>query len=165
MADLILLKFGDVAGQSTVKGHLKELEVSSFSFGMRLPMTSNQISNKERSAGRPDITEVTLTRFLDSASPLLMEQLVKAEVVTVAKLVLLRIDNGVPLNLISYDMSDVYVTSYQVGGGAGGGTPSENITLNFSKLKASYDVQKKEGGKEGNTSFFWDSSQVEKAAG
>ncbi len=163
MADLILLKLGEIAGQSSVTGHVGELEIMSFSFSMSLPMTSNNISNKERSAGRPDVTDMSLQRLMDSASPLLMEQLATANAIPTATLTLMRIDNGVPLNLITYVMSDVYLTSYNIGGGAGG-TPSESFSLNFSKLTASYDVQKKEGGKEGNTTFSWDSAQVTKGA-
>jgi type VI secretion system secreted protein Hcp len=158
------LKLGEVDGQSTVSGHLKELEINSFSFSMRLPMTSNQISNKERSAGRPDISDMALSRYLDSGSPLIMQQLVTANPIPAATLTVMRIDNGVPLNLITYVMHDVYVTSYQVGGGSGGGTPSETLSLNFSKLTSNYDVQKKEGGKEGNTTFSWDSAQVAKSS-
>ncbi|MES2183314.1 MAG: type VI secretion system tube protein Hcp [Pseudomonadota bacterium] len=153
------LKIPGIDGQSTLKTHEKELEILSFSHGISLPLSAGSVSNSDRLAGRAIVQDMSMSRYVDSASPLLMQHCAAGQAI-VGDLTFFigRIEAGAPLNLITYTLSDVFVSNYSISGG--GDTPVENFTLNSAIIKAAYDVEKVTGGKAGQTTFSWDSTKA-----
>ena len=61
-----------------------------------------------------------------------------------------------PLDYIKITMDEVIVTSISTGGSGGEDRFTENVTLNFAKVKVEYKEQSKKGAKEGQGQFTWD---------
>jgi type VI secretion system secreted protein Hcp len=146
------LKIPGITGQSTLAGHTGELEILSFSHGISLPLSAGSVSNSDRLAGRAIVQDMSMSRYVDSASPLLMQKCASGTAIVG------RIDSGTPVNFMTYTLSDVFVSNYSISGG--GDTPMENFTLNSAILKASYTVEKVTGGAAGDTLFSWDSTKA-----
>jgi type VI secretion system secreted protein Hcp len=61
-----------------------------------------------------------------------------------------------PLDHLVITMSPVLVTSVSTGGSGGGERLTENVTLNFAKVKVSYTPQKEDGSADEAMDFTWD---------
>ena len=61
-----------------------------------------------------------------------------------------------PLEYLTINLTEVMVTSVSTGGSGGEDRLTENVTLNFSKVKVEYKEQLKSGGKGADTSMTWD---------
>ncbi len=55
-------------------------------------------------------------------------------------------------------LQKVLVTAYQTGGSGGAERLTENVTLNFAKVKVEYVTQSEKGGKGTPHAFGWDIS-------
>jgi type VI secretion system secreted protein Hcp len=53
-------------------------------------------------------------------------------------------------------MSDLLVSSYQSGGSAGDVIPTDQVSINFSKIEIEYKEQKGDGSLGGATKAGWD---------
>lgn len=157
----IYIKLPDVKGQTQVTGHVNELEVDSFQFGVGVGVTTAS-TNQERATGKASFSEVTVTRVSDSATPQLLQKLAAGQVFkgdTVISFV--REDGNALLKLIVVTLTDVILSSVSLS--SGGDLPSESISLNYAKIKVDYTKQKEEGGQEGVAPFGWDISKNEAA--
>ena len=69
MADAIILDMGkDLEGATQIKGYEKKIELFSYSHGVSMQVT-NDVSNTERTSGKPMIQDFNVTKYLDKASP------------------------------------------------------------------------------------------------
>lgn len=152
--DLMIMDIKDVPGESLVKGFEKKIEILSFSHGVSMQVTGD-VSNKERTSGKPNIQDFSITKYMDVASPVLNQKCCEGKAVGDVKLTIGRNENGEMLPLIVYTLSDAIVSSMSVGGG-GGDKPVENLSWNFSKIKWEYTAQKPDAGKEGTSAGVWD---------
>jgi type VI secretion system secreted protein Hcp len=153
MSNFVILDIPTIVGQSTVDGFKDKLEVLSFSYGVGIPITSG-VSNSERTSGRPHFQDFTLTRYSDSATPQLMQATAGGSVLKgETKITIARNDEkGAVLPLMIFTLTDVVVANVSLSGGSGD-LPVETISLNYTKIKLEYSVQKTDGGKEGVTPF------------
>jgi type VI secretion system secreted protein Hcp len=60
---------------------------------------------------------------------------------------------------LKYTFTDVLVSSYQVGGSGGSVVPTEQISLNFTKIEHEYKEQKADGSLGGAVKSFYDMKQ------
>ena len=71
--DVLLCKFDpDIPGTSTLDKYAKQIELLSFSHGVAMQITGD-ISNTERTSGKPNHQDFTVTKYLDQSSPKLNE--------------------------------------------------------------------------------------------
>ncbi|QNK68935.1 Hcp family type VI secretion system effector [Variovorax sp. PAMC26660] len=149
----IYIKFPGITGQTQVEGHKDELEVSSFSFGAQISVTSIT-TNKTRTLDKPNFSDISLSRYCDSATPQLLQKLASGEVFKGETIIsFTREDNGALLDLIVMKLTDAILSSLQLS--SGGDPPSESLSLNYSKIEIAYKQQKKEGGPDGVAPFVW----------
>ncbi|MES1265632.1 MAG: type VI secretion system tube protein Hcp [Variovorax sp.] len=154
MSNFALIKIPTIVGQTTFEGYKDNLEVLSYSHGVAMQVTHG-VSNSERTAGRPNFQDFTITRYSDSATPQLMQACaggttLKGDTVfTIAR----NDESAAVLPLIVITLANVVITSISMSGG--GDMPVETVTLNFTHMKLDYTVQKAEGGKEGVTPFVF----------
>jgi len=159
--DAIFLKLDGVEGESRVDGFAKQIEIMSFSHNVAMQVT-NDVSNTERTSGRAHVGEMSLTKFVDVATPALNLNCCSGKMMSEAVLTLCRNDNETVLPFIIYTMSNVLISHISVSGGSGG-KPVETMSLNFSKIKWEITTQKMEGVKEGANASVWDMSMNKKA--
>src|SRR5690242_16796088 len=127
--DALILDMGtDVKGECSLRGYEGKMELRSFSHGVATQITGD-ISRSERASGKPNHPDMTVTKYLDAASPVLNQACCEGRHFPQADIVIGRNDGGGVVELMRYAMSNVIISSISIGGG-GGDKPVETVTLN-----------------------------------
>lgn len=141
----IYVKYDGIDGEATQEDHKKWLDVSSLQWGVGrgISMTSGSTANRE--ASEPSVSEVTLTKMMDSSSPKFFTE--SCTGAAGKKVVIHLVTTGSPGNTYAeYTLTDALVSSYSMS--SGGDRPSESISLSFTKLEfkfTPYDAKNKAG--------------------
>lgn len=152
--DVLLMKLEPaIDGTSTMAGYEKQLELLSFSHGVAMQITGD-ISNTERTSGKPNHQDFTVTKYLDQSSPKLNEGCCKGDNFTSVLITIGRNDKGAVLPLITYKLENVVLSSISIGGG-GGDKPVETVTMNYNKITWDFHTQKAESGEQGHVQTLW----------
>jgi type VI secretion system secreted protein Hcp len=143
----IYMQFEGVDGDVTAEGHEKWIELGSMHFGIGRAVTSPQTGGSaEREASAPSVSEITLTKNADSASPKLFQQSLFGEGAKV-KIDLVKTDKDKLEPYEQYELEDVLVSGFSVS--SAGDRPTESISLNFTKIIFSH-VQMKDKNDPGS---------------
>jgi type VI secretion system secreted protein Hcp len=155
--DILLMKTDPaIPGTSTLDQYSTQIELLSFSHGVAMQVTGD-ISNTERTSGKPNHQDFTVTKYLDQASPKINEACCKGDNFTSVELVVARNDKGAVLPLIKYTLKNVVFSSVSIGGG-GGDKPVETLTMNYNHITWDFHTQKDVGGEQGHVDAKWDLS-------
>ncbi|HEY0006427.1 MAG TPA: type VI secretion system tube protein Hcp [Pyrinomonadaceae bacterium] len=153
--DVLLMKMTpDIPGTSTVKDFTSQIELLSFSHGVAMQITGD-LSNTERTSGKPNHQDFTVTKYLDQSSPKFNEACCKGDNFTEVKITVGRNDKGAMLPLIVYTLKNVVISSVSIGGG-GGDKPVETLTMNYNHITWDFHTQKAEGSELGHVDTKWD---------
>lgn len=119
------LKIDGIEGESQDDKHKDWIEISSFN----APITSGNIGGGAgRGKVRPTGGEITVTKHTDAASPKLYEALHNGTHIPKVIIELTRPTGKSPM---VYELSDVMVSSYQMGSGPGA---TETMTMRFGSM-------------------------------
>jgi len=148
------IKIGDIKGESQDSKHGGEIDVLAWSWGMS--QSGDMHMGGGGGAGKVSVQDVSLTKYVDKSSPVLMQACSDGSQYKEATLVV-RKAGKTPLEYLIITMNDVIVTSVSTGGSGGEDRLTENVTLNFSAVKVDYQEQKADGSKEGGpVKYGWD---------
>ena len=115
--DVLLMKMDPaIPGTSTMKDVEGQIELLSFSHGVAMQITGD-VSNTERTSGKPNHQDFTVTKYLDQSSPKLNESCCKGDNFKTVEIVVARNDKGAVLPLIKYTLKNVVLSSVSIGGG------------------------------------------------
>jgi type VI secretion system secreted protein Hcp len=152
--DVLLMKLDPVIdGTCTLDKYEKQLELLSFSHGVAMQITGD-VSNTERTSGKPNHQDFTVTKYLDQSSPKLNEGCCKGDNFKSVLITIARNDKGAVLPLITYKLENVVLSSISIGGG-GGDKPVETVTMNYNKITWDFHTQKFEGGEQCHVQTLW----------
>ena len=155
--DVIILDLGDSPkGESNLTGFKDKIELLSFSHGVAMQITGD-ISNSERTSGKPNHQDMTVTKYLDAASPVLNQSCCEGKAFPKVDVIIGRNDGGAVVELMRYTMKNCLISSISIGGG-GGDKPVETVTLNYNQLTWNFTAQTPEVGTEGNVNGKWNLS-------
>lgn len=133
----IFLKLGDIKGETTQLTHKEWIEVSSLQWGVGRGVSSGVGGGSKREATAPSVSEMTVTKTFDVASPLLLKSALGGYGAVVAKLEITQTDNsGKHVAYQKYILSDAVMSGYSIS--TGGDRPSESLSLNFTKIDSEY---------------------------
>lgn len=156
--DAIILDLGtDIKGDCVLDGYADKIELMSFSHNVAMQVT-NDVSNTERTSGKPMLGEFNVTKFIDGSTPTLNQYCCSGKDIKEAKVIIGRnaaASDGKILPFITYTLSNVLMSNISVSGGAGG-KPVETLSFNFTKIKWELTSQKSDGSKEGASASTWD---------
>nr|WP_298173493.1 Hcp family type VI secretion system effector [uncultured Pseudomonas sp.] len=156
--DAIILDLGaDIKGDSLLEGYTDKIELMSYSHNVSMQVT-NDVSNSERTSGRPNIGEFTVTKFIDTSTPTLNEYCCAGKPIAEVKITIGRNaaeGSGQILPFIVYTLTNVVFSNLSISGGTGG-KPVETLSMNFTKIKWELTAQKDDGTKEGTAASTWD---------
>src|SRR5438874_13103650 len=100
--DVLILDCGDtVKGESTLNGYKDKIEILSFSHGVAQQITGDQ-SNTKRTSGKPNHQDFTVTKYLDLATPKLIDFCNQAKPVPTVNITVGQNDNGKVTKTLSY---------------------------------------------------------------
>ena len=152
MAVDILIKIEGVDGESVIQDHEDEIDVLAWSWGMS--QSGSMHVGGGGGSGKVNIQDVSLTKYVDKASPSLMRACCNGEHLTEATLTVRKAGKDA-LDYLKIKMSPVLVTSLDTGGSGGEDRLTENVTLNFAKVEVGYTPQKPDGTGDAEISLIW----------
>jgi type VI secretion system secreted protein Hcp len=156
MASDMFLMLEGIKGESSDKAHKGEIDIESFSWG--LAQTGSGHTGGGQGTGKVDISDIQISKLVDKASPSLMLACANGKHIPKGKLTVRKAGEN-PLDYLTIDLENVFVSSYQAGGSEHGERPTESIALNFVKVKVEYWTQSDKGAKGENANFSWDVAQ------
>ena len=128
----VYLKYEGIDGEATHEKHTKWIEVQSLQFGVGRGISTPTGGATNRESSQPSVSEVVITKMLDSASTALFAESVTG---TAGKKVEIHLVNtGDPGDTyVEYTLTDSLISGYSVS--SGGDRPSESISINFTKIE------------------------------
>lgn len=136
----IFLKLTGIDGESKDARHKDEIEILSYSMGASQASPS---AGARLSASRPCVKDISFSKMLDKASPLLFASAVSGMHIPKATLTL-RKAGGDQVEYLVIQFDDLLVSSFQ-SGGSEGAAPTESFSLNYARMTFSYSPQKPDG--------------------
>src|SRR5262245_36505004 len=153
MAVDMFLKLGDVKGESKDSKHKDDIDVLSWSWGMSNSGSAHVGSGA--GAGKVNVQDVNISKYIDKSSPDLMLACCNGKHFPEAKLVV-RKAGETPLEYLVLTLNEVLITSVSTGGSGGEDRLTENVTLNFARVKVEYTEQADKGGEGAKPKMGWD---------
>jgi type VI secretion system secreted protein Hcp len=151
--DMFLDIEGEITGEAQDAKHKDEIDVLAWSWGMS--QSGSFHVGGGGGAGKANFQDISITKWVDKASPVLMLYTANGDHFPKAVLTV-RKAGKTPLEYIKMTMTKVMVTSVSTGGSGGEDKLTENITLNFSDVKYEYSKQKDDGSGEAPVTMAWD---------
>lgn len=127
----IYMKFGKVDGPVTTTGFIKWIELDSFQWAVHRAVSSG-VGGKTRESSAPNISEIVVTKKLDSASPKLYQDAVAGTFDTKVEIKLTTTTKDKIETYLAYEFENCGVSSYSMS--SGGDRPMESLSLNFLKV-------------------------------
>ncbi|MCC5986217.1 MAG: type VI secretion system tube protein Hcp [Pararhodobacter sp.] len=149
----IYMKFGSIKGDATHEEHKDWLTIDSLQWGAGRGIMTPSGSTRNREASEPSVSEITVTKSMDSSSPSFFTEALTGNKGAEVKINL--VSTGSPGRVFAtYTLSDALVSGYNMS--SGGDRPSESISINFSKIQFKYIPSKTEHGAGTPTTVSYD---------
>jgi len=153
MAVDMFIKIGTLKGESKDKTHKDEIDVLAWSWGMSNSGSAH--AGGGAGAGKVNVQDLSFTKYIDNSSPDLMLACCNGKHFDSA-LLIVRKAGEKPLEYLKISLTEVLVTSISTGGSGGEDRLTENVTLNFAKVKVDYTEQTPTGGEGNKSKMGWD---------
>lgn len=142
------LKIDGVQGESTDDKHKGEIEIESWSWGASQPglVSGGSGAGGGGGAGKVTVNDFHFSKAVDKASPVLMLSTATGQHFPKAVLTV-RKAGGDQQEYIKITLTDVLISSYQVGGDQSA-LPVDSFSLNFAKIEYEYHPQRADGSLE-----------------
>ena len=160
MAVDMFLKLDDVKGEARDSKHKDEMDVLAWSWGMSQSGTTHMGGGG--GAGKVNVQDLSLTKYVDKASPNLVMATCNGKHFKEA-LLTVRKAGETALEYLKVTMKEVMVTAVSTGGSGGEDRLTENVTLNFAAFKVEYTPQTAKGAGEAAIEAAWDIAENVKA--
>jgi type VI secretion system secreted protein Hcp len=148
------LKLDGIDGESADSKHKGEIDVESWSWGET--QTGTHVGGGGGGAGKVVMQDFHFVQKISKASPKLMLACATGQHIKEATLTC-RKAGGKQEAFLTVKMSDLLVSSYQTGGsGHSDIVPTDQISLNYSKIEFEYKEQKPDGSMGGATKAGYD---------
>ena len=148
------LKIDGIPGESQDKTHKNEIQLNSFSWGATNAGTS--ATGGGAGAGRVKFEDFSITKTVDSASPKLMLACANGEHIKSAVLICRKAGKE-QQEYLKYTFTDLLVSKFFLGGTEV--MPTEEVSINYSKIEMEYKAQKADGTLGGAVKAHYDVKQ------
>lgn len=149
------LQLDGIRGESADGRHTGWIECTSINWSITQPKSATSSTGGGHTAERAELGDITVTKLIDLASPMLAQPCACGKTIPKAKMEMLRADgNGDPVKYFEVELENVLIA--HIAPSFAGGFPAESMGLKFSKVKWKYTQQKIGGGASGNTAGGWD---------
>jgi type VI secretion system secreted protein Hcp len=153
MAVDMFLELDKIDGEAQDDKMKGKIDILAWSWGMSQSGTTHMGSGS--GAGKVNVQDISVTKWVDVSSPVLMKKCTTGEHIASGKLTC-RKAGGTQLDYVTIEFKDCIVTSVSTGGSGGEDRLTENVTLNFGQYKVVYTEQTKDGGKGKQPEFAYD---------
>ena len=135
-----------------VQGPAGDIDILAWSWGMSQSGTTHM--GKGGGAGKANFQDLSFTKYVDSASSAIMIALAKGSHIPLVKLLVRKAGEG-QQKYITIELEECLVSSVSTGGSGGEDRLTENVTLNFARVKYDYYVQDAKGATKSAGTFDW----------
>jgi type VI secretion system secreted protein Hcp len=156
MAMDMFIKIGDLKGESRDKTHAGEIDVLSWSWGCSNSGSAHMGGGA--GAGKANVQDLSFNKYIDKSSPSLMLACCQGTHYDTATLIV-RKAGGKPLEYLKVTITEVLISAVSTGGSGGEDRLTENVTLNFAKVKVDYVEQKADGTEGDKPTMTFDIAQ------
>jgi type VI secretion system secreted protein Hcp len=153
MAVDMFIKIGAIKGEARDDKHKEEIDVLAWSWGMSNSGTTHMGGGG--GSGKVNVQDLSFTKYIDKASPDLMLSCCNGKHFDKAVLVVRKAGEK-PVEYLTITMEEVMITSVSTGGSGGEDRLTENVTLNFAKVKVKYIEQTEKGEEGAKPEMGWD---------
>lgn len=153
----VFLCIDGIEGESQAEGYQNCIDVLAWSWGASQSATIGSVGGGG-GAGKANAQDLSVTKFTDKASPVLLNRLVSSKAIPKAELIVASCEADCKTGTaepIKLTLTDVLVSS-QSFGGTSAEQPTENISLNFAKVEYCYTTLDKQGKADTPICSTWD---------
>jgi type VI secretion system secreted protein Hcp len=154
MAVDYFLDLKGIKGESQDSVYKGWIDIYSWSFGATQSGSGGHVGGGS-GAGKVNMHDITVSKRTDTSSADLFLKCANGKHYDEATIIARKAGEKT-LDFLKIKLTQVLVTSYQLGGSHGDDTPTESITLNFTKINMDYKVQKPDGSGEPAGQMGWD---------
>lgn len=132
----IYMKYGNIKGDVTAKGHEGWIELQSAQLGVQRQVTSPSGRGANREASKPSVSEIIVSKFQDGTSTNLFRESLQGEGVDVEIHFINSSED--PINpYLTLKLKNTMISGYSVSGhrGADNSRPLESLVLNFTAVE------------------------------
>jgi len=148
------LKIEGIEGESADSKHKNEIDLESWSLGAT--QSGTHAAGGGGGAGKVAFQDFHFVMKINKASPKLMLACASGEHLKKAVLTCRKAGKD-QQEFLKITLSDALISSYQTGGsGHGDIVPTDQISINFSKIEQEYKEQKADGSLGGAVTAGWD---------
>lgn len=133
--DMFLDLGPDIPGESTDRVHAGKVDVLAWGWGLANSGTTHV--GGAGGAGVASFQDLSLTKYVDKASPALMLKCATGGHLTEATLIV-RKAGTTPVEYLKVKLEDILVSSVSTGGSGGENRLTEHVSLNFAKVSLTY---------------------------
>jgi type VI secretion system secreted protein Hcp len=126
------MNWDGITGDVTTQGFEKWIELQSFQWGVGRGIGSAMSGQASRESSIPSVSEVVVTKTMDSSSPGLWTDSVAGQLNTTVKIAFTTTSKGATTQYLLYELTNTGLSGYSLS--SGGDMPSESLSLNFTKV-------------------------------
>jgi len=153
MAVDMFIQIGALKGESKDAKHKAKTDVLAWSWGMSNSGSAHVGGGA--GAGKVNVQDLSFTKYIDKTSTDLMLAACNGKHFPDALLIVRKAGQN-PVEYLKIKMTEVLITSVTTGGSGGEDRLTENVTLNFAKVKVEYTPQKDDGSADATLNMGWD---------
>jgi type VI secretion system secreted protein Hcp len=142
MAIDCFLQIPGIAGESMDHDFAGQIDVLSWKFEATHPGTTHV--GPGSGAGRVEVRDLAITKWLDRATPVLVQACCASGYFANATLTCRR-GGAAPVRYVRLNFDGVSITAVSTGGSAEEGRFTEEVSLNFAKFTITYTPQRPDG--------------------
>jgi type VI secretion system secreted protein Hcp len=132
----LYMKYGDVKGAVTTDGFKDWIELNSFQWGASRHIGTAARGATTREHSEPSISEVTVTKLSDVASPKLFLDSVAGKLDSKVTIKFTTTTKGKVETFLTYELENTGLSHYSLS--SGGEAPMESLALNFTKITETF---------------------------
>jgi type VI secretion system secreted protein Hcp len=151
MAGSMWLKIDGCEGEATDDGHQKEIDITSYSWGLHHPVSFH---GGGLSSGETSVSDLTVSKLVDKASPNLMKFCLSAKSLTQVLLTARKRGEN-PIDYIKIKMKNALVSGVN-SSGSGDTHGGESVSFAFEAVEVEYTPQGPDGKPQGAVTLKWD---------
>jgi type VI secretion system secreted protein Hcp len=152
MAVDMFLKIAEIGGESVDSKHKGEMDVLAWSWGMSQSGTA-QLGGGA-GAGKVNVKDISVTKYVDGASHALQLACCNGQHLPEATLFVRKAGKN-PVEYIKITMYECLISNVSTGGSGGNDRLTENVSMNFAKVKWEYTPQKADGTADATKDYTW----------
>lgn len=141
----LFLKLDGIEGESRDTKHAREIDILGWSWGMSSPAT---VSSGGTTAGKVNLRELSLTKYVDKATPSLMLHCSNGKLISNAVLTCRTATSSTAFEFLKLHASKAAVTFVGMGASSGSDRPTETLGLAFESITIDYFLVEGTGTKD-----------------